>query len=126
MCMYVNMYTHIHIYIYIHINIYTYIYIHTHLIYNVCIHICMCIYIVAYTKGLDWVIASLNPIQTLCEIVFLAPTYKPPLSIVISSLLCYIISVFEISFSGMGLRPLILVSHFFNMKFNQPSKTKEI
>ena len=38
-------------------------------------------------------------------IYFLAPTYKPLLNIVISSLFCYILSVFEISFLGMGLRP---------------------
>ena len=46
-----------------------------------------------------------RPISShFCE-PLLAPTYKPPSNIVISSLFCYILSVFEISFSGMGLRP---------------------
>ena len=46
-----------------------------------------------------------RPISShFCE-PLLATTFKPPSSIVLSSLLCYILSVFEISFSGMGLRP---------------------
>ena len=60
---------------------------------------------VVYTSGWKRVLASSDTVSSHLWIVFLAPTYKTLLSIVISSLLCYILSVFEISFLGMGLRP---------------------
>ena len=83
------------------------------------IYICMWLYIYIYisspVKGSVVGHRFARPTPAPFTNSLLAPTYK----ISFSSLFCYILSVFEISFSGMGLRPLILVSHFFNIKFKQ-------
>ena len=52
-----------------------------------------------------WGQATLVPKYTNCARGLLATSYNNIVSIVLSSSLCYIISVFEISFLGMGLRP---------------------
>ena len=81
-------------YMYIYIYVYIYIYIHM-----------LCIYMSSLEKWLEKGHRYARPFSSHFSESLLATSYNNLVSIFLSSLFSYILSVFEISFLGMGLRP---------------------
>ena len=134
-CMYIYIYTHIyahtvyiqflyiHIYIYIQHAVYIYIYIYIQRCIYVYIYIHTCIHTVVYRSGWKWALVPRTQFPTTSGQFFskgfLNSFQQGFIIIVFLSFFCYLFRFSKLAFWAEGSAPLPIVSHSFNIKFNQ-------